>query len=489
MKNLLLLSALFVTVQIFSQHNLYRQFSEEEINWHQEQMATFQLERLNRSVNDNDTIYQIPVVVHILHDSVNEAQNVTDEEIAFMMENLNNDFARLNADTVYTRPIFQDVASDVDIRFVLAQTDPDGIETNGIHRVVTDHGHFDASSNYMDPYYTASGGTNAWDTELYFNIWICDLTQGTGWGLDGYAFLPGSHGEAFDGVVIDYVKVSNSEYFSRLTHEVGHYFGLFHLFGDQTGNCSLDDGFIDTPICSSDNFGVTCNVSAVPNTCDDGPDDLPDQYENFMTFSSCQNMFTNEQALFMVNTLEYTRSSLLENMLYLSPLIPEFTANVTYAAIGEAIQFQDNSYTYNGITSWQWDFGDGTTSSLQNPMHSYSEPGFYNVQLFLNDDLNTSSNIINSYIEVYNPNSVGINNLSTEKWFSQNKNEIVVNSPESQSVYMVEIFDLLGRCMYKNKFTGSKTSEKINTESFTKGVYVLQVSSSKTRLTQKVLIE
>jgi len=41
------------------------------------------------------------------------------------------------------------------------------------------------------------------------------------------------------------------------------------------------------------------------------------------------------------------------------------------------VAFKDESY--GDITSWTWDFGDGTTSTERNPVHHYNEPGYYNV--------------------------------------------------------------------------------------------------------------
>ncbi len=42
-------------------------------------------------------------------------------------------------------------------------------------------------------------------------------------------------------------------------------------------------------------------------------------------------------------------------------------------------------------TSWQWDFGDGNTSTLEKPKHSYASPGPYTVELTINNDGNQTS--------------------------------------------------------------------------------------------------
>jgi gliding motility-associated-like protein len=69
-----------------------------------------------------------------------------------------------------------------------------------------------------------------------------------------------------------------------------------------------------------------------------------------------------------------------------SPL-PGFTADITTACMPATIHFTDQTTVPSGggtITSWEWNFGDvgpGSTSSLQNPSHTYTAPGFYTVSL------------------------------------------------------------------------------------------------------------
>jgi gliding motility-associated-like protein len=59
-----------------------------------------------------------------------------------------------------------------------------------------------------------------------------------------------------------------------------------------------------------------------------------------------------------------------------------FSANIRTACIPATIQFTDQSVPNSGtITAWEWDFGDGTKSTLQNPTKTYSQVGFYTVYL------------------------------------------------------------------------------------------------------------
>lgn len=68
------------------------------------------------------------------------------------------------------------------------------------------------------------------------------------------------------------------------------------------------------------------------------------------------------------------------------PLIASFTSSVDSICqnAGVPVQFNDGS---TGATGWSWDFGDGGTSSLQNPSHQFTMAGVRNVRLIINDDL------------------------------------------------------------------------------------------------------
>jgi PKD repeat protein len=94
-----------------------------------------------------------------------------------------------------------------------------------------------------------------------------------------------------------------------------------------------------------------------------------------------------------------------ESTLFVS-LIPLPTADFSYSVPFNAIPtlFQDLSATANGvITNWLWSFGDGTTSDLQNPLHTYTSAGDYTVQLAIVTSLGCQNTLtktvsVNAYI-------------------------------------------------------------------------------------------
>lgn len=80
--------------------------------------------------------------------------------------------------------------------------------------------------------------------------------------------------------------------------------------------------------------------------------------------------------------------------------VTTFTANTTSSCTG-VIQFTDHSS--NGPVSWFWDFGDGTTSTLQNPLHAYTTSGTYSVTLRSGNSFGNDTLVRSSYITVSLP--------------------------------------------------------------------------------------
>ncbi len=80
----------------------------------------------------------------------------------------------------------------------------------------------------------------------------------------------------------------------------------------------------------------------------------------------------------------------------------EFTVDDTAGCVPFTTSFTDQSSPGDGsLTDWEWDFGDGTSSSAQDPTHTYTSPGTYNVTLFTTDDNGCrDSEVKNNYITV-----------------------------------------------------------------------------------------
>lgn len=95
------------------------------------------------------------------------------------------------------------------------------------------------------------------------------------------------------------------------------------------------------------------------------------------------------------------------------PFLPNFTASTTAGSLPLSVQFTDASLVQNAsITNWLWDFGDGTTSTEQNPVHTYLWNGNFTVTLTIFDHehgfSNTKSNFISTFSNQANSSLVRI---------------------------------------------------------------------------------
>jgi hypothetical protein len=279
-----------------------------------------------------DTLYfEIPVVFHVLYNKT--AENLNDTSILNQLRELNNAFRKRNKDTTRIRAIFKPIAADVKIQFVLAKKDPQGNASSGITRTYTNKTTF--AANQFGTYttnmkYSANGGKDAWDPTSYLNFWICNMEFPNYVGIVyGFATPPTNSpnwngtGATKDtnsmesGVVLHYKIVGRNNPLApakyiegkAAIHEVGHYLGLRHVWGDGTSTtgCSVDDGIFDTPNCRAQN--ATCTGQ---NSCTDASNDKPDQTENYMDYAldGCAAMFTQQQAFMMRFVLDKLRTGL-----------------------------------------------------------------------------------------------------------------------------------------------------------------------------------
>ncbi|HEY6144502.1 MAG TPA: T9SS type A sorting domain-containing protein [Flavobacterium sp.] len=247
------------------------------------------------------TVITIPVVVHVIHNgqAIGTAPNITDAQVQSQITVLNQDFRKmLNTPGYNTNP----AGADVEIEFVLALQDPNGNPTNGIDRINLCQSSW--SSEEIDAIVKPA---TIWNPTQYLNMWS---VQFSGSNLLGYAQppdasgLPGldaSGGDAnTDGVVSSYNVFGSKAHDTNnsflldptynkgrtMTHEVGHWLGLIHIWGDS--NCGTDH-CADTPVHHDANYGcpIVANCTANGN----------EMVENYMDYTddSCMNIFTNDQ--------------------------------------------------------------------------------------------------------------------------------------------------------------------------------------------------
>ena len=262
----------------------------------------------NAKASETEVVY-IPIIFHVLYNST--TTNISDAQILSQMEILNIDYSRKNLDAINTPAMFATLAADARIQFCLAHQTPNGNWTDGITRTSTTKTTFNMPSN--EAKYNSKGGVDAWDTDKYLNIWIVpEIIDGAIMGVLGYAQMPGGN-SATDGIVIGYKFIGNigtvSAPFNKgrtLTHEMGHYFNLYHIWGDDFGSCSGSDFVDDTPNQASKNFG--CPTHPHISCSNNG-----DMFQNYMDYTNdtCMNLFTKGQRDRMLAALNTQRGDLL----------------------------------------------------------------------------------------------------------------------------------------------------------------------------------
>jgi hypothetical protein len=260
-----------------------------------------------------NVIVKIPIVVHILYNQPEE--NMSDERVYSQIRVLNENFRRLNADTVNTPNAFKSIAADCEIEFELAISDPQRRNTTGIIRKYTPVKMWNADDKMK---FSAETGNDAWDAKNYLNIWVCNMGR-----VAGYSSFPGGPA-AKDGIVIAFnvFGINNKagyEMGKTAVHEAGHWMGLRHIWGDSyCGNDMIDD----TP--SQSTFTSGC-PSGIRQSCSNGVNG--DMYMNYMdlTLDACTNLFTEGQKERMRASFETGggRKSILTSYGLLPPLINE----------------------------------------------------------------------------------------------------------------------------------------------------------------------
>lgn len=254
----------------------------------------------------------IPVVVHIV---LPDPSVVTNTQVLSQLESLNLDYLAQNSDITKVPAVWQALIGNSEVQFCLASRTPDGDPTNGIIRTTTSRSSFAITGAAQNVKYAATGGDPAWDHNRYINIWVCNLSD----NYLGVATPPGDiYPAEEDGVVVHYRAFGNTgsaqapyNLGRTLTHEIGHFFGLHHIWADDSGGCTEDDGVGDTPKQGNMNYG--CPSFPLTDNCSNTAPGI--MFMNYMDYvnDACMYLFTTGQTDRMRNALDLQRLPLLSS--------------------------------------------------------------------------------------------------------------------------------------------------------------------------------
>jgi len=382
-----------------------------------EQVLKIEIEKRKQMLGRvTNVIYKIPVIVHVVHNgqAIGSGENISAAQVNSQIEVLNEDFRKkLGTPGYNTHP----AGADMEIEFYPAIYDPSGklLPEPGIDRINGGRTSWEGTDiqNSLKP-------QTIWNPNQYFNVWTVRF-GGSYSNILGYAQFPSLSNlsglnlngglSTTDGVVCRFDafgRVGNvSPSFNKgrtMTHEVGHWLGLRHIWGD-VNNCNHPQDYCDdTPPVFDKNYGCTAK-----NTCITSPNDAPDMIENYMDYSNdaCMNIFTLNQKARMRAVLEVSprRKELLNSNIQVAtdkPLV-FFDADKETICSGTTIFFKDESK--NSPTTWQWDFfnASGTivgTFFSQNPALTFNTPGIYDVRLIASNTAGKDTLLKPNYISV-----------------------------------------------------------------------------------------
>jgi hypothetical protein len=312
----------------------------------------------------SDELIKVPVVIHIIHNNSSGSiggpnnGNISNEQVFSQIKVLNEDYRRKAGTAGFNNCA---VGVDMNIEFHLAETDPKGNPSSGINRIYNSKPSF----NVFDDNFLLSE-ISYWDSSKYLNIWVTSIEDDyLGFGEFPGGALNGLEPEdvdaRVDGIMIDHNAfgkhtgtAKDGVYTSgrTLTHEIGHWFGLLHTWGDEY--CG-DDYCNDTPPTERANLSVLCETTF--SNCS-GKKTL-NMIENFMDYTpdTCMNIFTIDQKnrIRVVLEISKRRKKFIENTQYSFQIVDKLLVKILEnPSSSETIRFQilvknNSDYSYEII--------------------------------------------------------------------------------------------------------------------------------------------
>jgi gliding motility-associated-like protein len=382
-----------------------------------------------------DSIYTIPVVIHIVYpsgESYGTGTNISYAQIRSQIEALNAAFSM--SYPIYNGQSHPDYAKNAKIRFCLARKTlsanvswadgPGGVEYGVIRYPDTlgAYNHLISVSSANQLLSITHPTHNYFPFDKYLNIWLVKNIDG-GNNVMGYAPRPLMGNYPLDGIVLRadiFGDNSTGENFPLgfnlmegkiLSHEMGHYLNLYHIFqggcsgangvGAAIDACDLYGDYIcDIKPCTTQN--VFCN-NVNYNTCTANYDPgttTNDMINDYMSYADdgCMNTFTQNQVQRMWATLQLQRQSLWQSdnlsntgVLGNYGCVPAYLNSAIHVdnavfCVGTQIHFS-NPLAGNTAISYQWQFLGASPSASNSDTVSvtYNTAGNYKVILTVSD--------------------------------------------------------------------------------------------------------
>jgi len=283
------------------------------------------------------------------------------------------------------------------------------------------------------------------------------------------------------------------------THEVGHWLGLRHTWGDDLFDCSIDDFCADTPATRANSSGIGGDCANENNSCEEVVGDLPDMLQNYMTYADdvCMNLFTVCQAERMRTVIASAvrRKSIIEN----TPEAP-LALTAVYRASGNDILLNWAASPSNNVRSYLLERADslgGTfkqiavvegTAFSDNTIASAESEKTYTYRVVAVSTKNFSMPSNQAQVTTV---------TSLNNFFAENKFEIYPN-PAAENIWLstknvgvaclsISIYNLSGKLLATTLWENTNEKKEINISRFPKGLYLLNIQSENKSLRKKIV--
>jgi hypothetical protein len=421
---------------------------------HEEAQQKMYTSLLANKYEKNSIVYNIPVVVHVIHsgEMLGTPYNPTDIQIENYINLLNQSFSA----TFPYNPDILNGGVDVGIQFVLAKRTPNCSPTNGINRINASNNLTYVNSGVGYPGYPGISHSELanmafWDSRDYINLWLVNKIGG---GYGGYAFYPISGSFFGDGAVIQISDV-HSQIPHSVTHEFGHLFDLRHTFeGYYNGNCPQNNNCLTEGdmVCDTDpvEMDSNCDFNKI-NTCTGFTQETLGI--NYMSYA-CDKLFTQGQKDRMRNALLTLRATLLNSLggQLPGPIQPTVLQIDNYLKVTNYTDGQGQWYNNNIPIS-------GATNHVFYP----SESGLYSFVVFNNLGCSNISKSIEYKIML-------------ETKIFPNPTDKIIFIKSNNIIIKVEFFDLQGRML--KIIEDNKNELQIDISNFTPSTYLLKISTN-----------
>jgi hypothetical protein len=269
-----------------------------------------------RKLPDLPKVINIPVVVHVLYHTAEEM--IPDSLIMDQIDQTNKDFTANNPDTSLVPSYFKRYIANCGFRLMVMKIIPKYTKMKVFYC-----GEKDKRKAQFDPIkFNETNGDDGWASTQVLNIWIGNVAKSPfETNLLGYGTYPGKQ-NAFDGIVLSYkaVGANNGKNYNScgrtLTHELGHWLNIYHLWGDS--HCG-DDFVGDTPVQETYSAGLP---EFPQRSCDNTEGGI--MFMNFMDYTNGDGM-----VMFTEGQKSRMRELFLEGGLRASIMQVSFAGNFT----------------------------------------------------------------------------------------------------------------------------------------------------------------